>query len=135
MEKKEIALVKDSVIQKRSIEFAIIPQCELRLLAQNEKEIEFKCFCTDLFDCLTQLRSQYLEKQGYLILCNGARIDTYPSRMSRQMGGGRKAYITRMGFQAKMNDLVDIFDPVDDPNIISTVSEQIEFHEKWLKSL
>lgn len=135
MEKIKISLTQGSKKQESIIEIQTSPNCELRLLAQNEKDVEFKCNGSDLFECLSILRSQYLEKKGCLILCNGACFDAYPSRMTRQMGGGRKVYKTRMGHQARTSDLIDIFEPVSDLSLISTVDEQIEFHEKWLNSL
>src|SRR5688500_9437217 len=62
----------------------------------------------DLFDAFIALR-EALEEIGALPLCAGARPDVFPSGMSRSMGGGRKAYVTRIGEPARMADLVDIF--------------------------
>lgn len=46
----------------------------------------------DFFDALRQIRLE-LETQNVMILCNGARIDAYPSGMSRQMSLGRIVYL------------------------------------------
>ena len=63
----------------------------------------------DLFGCLCELR-QWLAVRGYRVPCNGARsVDTWASSMSRQMGGARKIYLTRMGHPATFADLVPIF--------------------------
>lgn len=55
--------------------------------------------------------------------------------MSRQMSGGRKAYIMQLGKQAKMDDMVDIFDAASDYSVVVSVEEQKKFYQKWLYSL
>jgi hypothetical protein len=45
---------------------------------------------TDVFKALQDLRL-VLEAQGVRLLCAGARLDVWPSGMSRDMGGGKKA--------------------------------------------
>ena len=87
----------------------------------------------DYFDCLVQIRETF-EKDGYKILCNGARYDVYPSQMSRQMGKGLKAYKLTIGKQATEKDLVDIFDPTDAARI-GTVEQQKKYYDDWIKSL
>jgi hypothetical protein len=87
----------------------------------------------DLFLCLRELRKSLEEKQCR-ILCNGSRVDAYPSPMSRQMSGGRKVYILRKGQQTSLEDLVDIF-ASSDANSAGTVEEQQEFYLEWLESL
>ncbi|MFA5264599.1 MAG: hypothetical protein WC378_12325 [Opitutaceae bacterium] len=86
----------------------------------------------DLFEALNALRGA-LEKIGGQLLCAGARPDVFPSGMSRGMGGGRKAYITRIGAPALRTDLVDIFDYAG-PELVGTVAQQKAFHEKWAES-
>ncbi len=87
----------------------------------------------DLFECLCNLRSQ-LDKMGVKMLCNGSRIDAYPSRMARDMGGAQRVYLLTMGQQGRLVDVVDIFGeaPADK---VGTVEEQKAFYEKWLDSL
>ena len=87
----------------------------------------------DLFDELMSLRLE-LEQHGVQLLCAGARSDVFPSGMSRDMGGGRKAYITKLGCPACRTDLVDIFD-FSDAMSIGSVSDQRTFHQKWIMSL
>lgn len=88
---------------------------------------------SDLFRCLQLLRAD-LEKQGAKILCNGARVDAFASRMARDMGGGRKVYITRLGRRAALEDLVDTFGdaPADR---VGTVAEQQQFFRQWIASV
>lgn len=62
----------------------------------------------------------------------GARRNVWPSAMSREMGGGFKAYVLTIGQPA--TELVDIFD-VDESPVGSTVSEQESFAESWFDSL
>ena len=83
----------------------------------------------DLFKALCSLR-EALEKVGAQALCAGARPDVFPSGMARGMGGGRKAYITQIGFPALRTDLVDIFDYAP-PEAVGSVIEQKVFHEEW----
>lgn len=85
----------------------------------------------DLFNCLCDLRI-FLEEHNTKILCNGARIDTYPSSLLRQMGGARKVYILTMGKQATQS--INIFDKTNVEQI-GTVNEQFSFYQKWIESL
>jgi len=86
----------------------------------------------DLFDCLVQIRSD-LEREGAKVLCNGARLDAYPSGMARDMGGGRKVYLMRMGEAARLEDLVNTFDvaPIE---TIASVADQRDYFLRWLES-
>jgi len=88
---------------------------------------------SDLFECLCQLRL-WLAARGYQILCNGARIDTWASSMSRGMGGAKKVYVTRMGYPALYVDLLSTFGDAS-LDKLGTVEEQAEYHRKWLESL
>jgi hypothetical protein len=54
--------------------------------------------------------------------------------MSRDMGGGRKVYIRRLGSQATLDDLVDIFDYAE-PDLVGTVEEQRAHYRNWLNCL
>lgn len=93
----------------------------------------FSVTAGDLFEALSLIRLE-TEKHGYLMLCNGARKDAYPSRMSRQMGGGRKLYLFKNGLQARREDLVDIFESTEYEQV-GTVAEQRVAYEAWLRSL
>ena len=86
----------------------------------------------DLFDCLAKLRLE-LASEAAMALCNGARLDTFPSGMAREMSGGRKVYLLRMGQPARPQDLVNTFDeaPIDK---IASVSEQQAYYLDWLAS-
>lgn len=87
----------------------------------------------DLFDCLMKLR-EYLDEKNYLLLCNGARIDVYPSGMSRDMSDGRLAYIAKIGMSPSRDDLVDIFEPTSQEHV-GTVEQQKEYRARWVNSI
>jgi len=87
----------------------------------------------DCFSALVSLREN-LDQIGVRLLCMGARLDVYPSGMSRNMGGARKAYINKLGAPALNSDLVDIFDYTT-PETVGSVVDQTTFHKKWMESL
>lgn len=91
-----------------------------------------KCVNSDLFECLVDLRQEFSVKR-YFLLCNGARVNVYPSPMSRDMGGARLAYSLTLGKQSKREDLVDIFDYAEFTDI-GSVEEQRKFYHVWIKS-
>ncbi|MTI30959.1 hypothetical protein [Xanthovirga aplysinae] len=86
----------------------------------------------DYFTFLCRIRES-LEKDGVSVICNGASKDVYPSPMMRDMGDGDQAYRLKIGVPAKMTDVVNIFEVDKDNFISSTVSEQKEFYNEWLK--
>jgi hypothetical protein len=87
----------------------------------------------DLFECLIQLRKK-LSQLSCIPLCNGARYDVYPSRMSREMGGGIMGYIHQIAKHPTDKDLVNIFEYAES-NMVVSVDEQKEFYHLWLNSL
>src|ERR1700704_624925 len=85
----------------------------------------------DLFGALVQLRLQF-EKTGRFLLCSAARKDAYPSRMLREMGGGRKVYLLRPGEQARKEDLVDVFEPAAFEQVCTVANQRLGY-EGWLR--
>ncbi|WNR43674.1 hypothetical protein [Paenibacillus roseipurpureus] len=84
------------------------------------------------FEALIELR-RILEDQGMILECNGAARNVYPSPMQISMGGS-KAYKLLKGKQAKLTDVVDIFDY--DPSLeYVAIDEQLDFYNEWLESL
>ena len=88
---------------------------------------------SDFFECLIEL-CQALEKEEAKALCHGARKDTYPSGMARDMSNGMVAYQLELGRHGRTEDVVHIFDPAP-AELIGTVREQRDFFEAWLVSL
>lgn len=80
------------------------------------------------FLALSQLRG-ILEPKGIKILCNGSRLDVYPSSF---MMKSFKAYKLEMGKPASSEDLCFIFDSTDDLSKIATVDEQWNYWLRWL---
>lgn len=86
----------------------------------------------DLFSALEKVRS-YWEDKGFLILCAGSKPNTYPSRMSRQMSNGRKAYVHTFGIKPDKDDIIDIFEPIKFEEA-STLRDQEKFMAEWYSS-
>ncbi|WP_344117673.1 hypothetical protein [Streptomyces blastmyceticus] len=82
----------------------------------------------DIFEAMSRIRLQ-IEPLGYQLLCNGARIDAFPSGMSRDMWGGRVLYILKPGRAAYRR--VSIFDRAE-PASVGTVAAQQGFYDSWL---
>lgn len=122
---------RDGTSSECEITIPMTPPWWIRLKIKGQEDKEFHG--ADLFECLCQVRLA-LESANCLVLCNGARIDVYPSRMSREMGGGRKAYVLKMEKQTQHEDLIDIFDPAP-KDLIAPVVTQRDYYDKWLKSL
>src|SRR5882724_545410 len=123
--------LKDESIEECSVEIVNDPDWELIFsgLGVNGRKFSGR----DLFDSLIALRL-FLEGISAKPLCAGARRDVFPSGMSRDMGGGRKAYITRLGTPVVGADLLDIFDYANAESV-GTVAEQQDFHDKWIEAL
>jgi hypothetical protein len=121
----------NGTIEDCSIQVAQHPEWKLVLSGEGFRGREFSG--GDLFDALTSLRVA-LEELDIQLLCNGARPDVFPSGMSRDMSGGRKAYVTKLGCPALRTDMVDIFDYADAQSV-GTVRDQQIFHEQWVASL
>ncbi len=104
-----------------------------RLLFMHKTLGNLLCESSDLFDALCKLRL-VLERHNYKILCNGGRIDAWPSNMARDMGGGKKVYITQIGKRAQFDDLVPLFGPTEGV-LVATVQVQIAHHREWIRSI
>jgi hypothetical protein len=109
--------------------------CLIKLHKDGDAEIIFSA--NDFFDSLVKLRNWIYEKEQLLPMCKGALINVYPSRMSRQMSNGMKAYYLTKQKQAHTSDIVDIFDlvKVGEEDKLSTPKQQLEYFKKWIKSL
>ena len=122
---------RDGRVEHCQLKVSIAPPWTLSFVGLSMRLSDIAA--SDLFDGLCMIRKQ-LETFGAQISCAGARLDVFPSGMSRSMSGGRKAYITRFGAPALQGDLIDIFDPAE-PDLVGTVAQQEEYHDKWILSL
>ena len=123
-------------IRKNGVEF----QCVLgdvttddyrAQITLSDNQVSITKTADDFFEALRQIRLE-LETQNAMILCNGARIDAYPSGMSRQMSLGRIVYLNQTGQPAKHK--AAIFDKAD-ADWVASVAEQDKYHRDWLASL
>jgi len=121
----------DGTIKKCSVEILSPLPWRIIFSGLNLQKCEFAG--DDLFEALIALRLE-LERTGAQALCAGSRPDVFPSGMSRDMSGGRKAYVTRLGSPSRTSDLVDIFDYAE-PESVSCVEDQKLFHKRWIESL
>ena len=99
------------------------------LQLEDSRSEKFTTTGFDAFDALKKLRV-LLEESGSTILCNGSRIEAFPSPMSRSMGGGVLAYIHKFGEPASRSSLVNIFESAT-LDQLGTVAQQDDFHKKW----
>lgn len=84
----------------------------------------------DMFEALVRLRLQ-LEPDGWMIAVQGARRDTYPSGMARDMGRGMRIYVMRPGHKASGDDLVDTLADAQ-VDQLGTVAEQRAWRDAWI---
>jgi hypothetical protein len=90
----------------------------------------------DMFAAFQEVR-RATDAEGVKLCVNGARRDTYPSGMSRDMWGGLALYVLPAGkglnklwSRLRRKDLVFIFDPAP-CDVIGTVTEQEKYFKKW----
>lgn len=116
---------KDSNIEIESILQYDVKCNEVKFTNKLFGEQSFKGI--DLLDAFNQLRS-FIEKNGFLILVNGARINVWASGMLRDMSNGISTYVLE---ENGNQHIVNIFDPcVSD---IVEFEEQKKFHNNWLR--
>jgi hypothetical protein len=87
----------------------------------------------DFFEALVSIRRR-LQAHGLMPYCYGASLNVFPSGMFRDMGSGLQAYKLTLGKQARMADLVGIFDEGIDV-VPADVDAQEQFFRDWLGSL
>lgn len=78
----------------------------------------------DLFVCLRDVR-RYLELDDWLLCCQGARSDVFPSGLLRQMSNGRQAYALVAERPVCQEDVVDVFAATESSKV-ATVDGQAE---------
>src|SRR5208282_5060184 len=87
------ARLSDGSVRELWLDVSIDIQHKLWQIELINFEENATCFrATDAYKAMQALR-EYLEAKGCQLLCAGARPDVFPSAMSRDMGGGRLAYV------------------------------------------
>jgi hypothetical protein len=87
---------------------------------------------TDAFKAMQDMREE-LERRGVQLLCAGARIDSDPSGMLRDMGGGLEIYILPTESRSIVPPILEIFDYAE-PELVGTVQQQREDFQSWISS-
>jgi len=118
-------------------------ECELELydeqlddnvkIVLKNKEQTMAFSADNYFDALERLR-RYLEDRNEKILCKGSNENVHPSAMQLNAGSGRNAYSLALGRQAKLADVVDIFEESDFDSCVSC-DKQNAFFERWTESI
>lgn len=127
--KKEVKILKEG----KPVEGAVLLIESLGQVTKIKfiyKDIQIEKEGDSPFFVLSDLRKE-LEKYGYLPVCNGARIDVWPSGLSSV---GYNAYIFRPNEKALLTDLVNIFESTDKIDLITTVEIQKEHHYNIVKA-
>ncbi len=130
-EKTIRALLPNDEIINCTVSYANSSPWSLNIDCGNNGIFESKG--SDLFDSFINIR-QKLRSKEIILLCNGSRRNIFPSPMLRQSGGGKKAYLLRLGVPARKEDIVNIFDPIEINNV-DTLENQKYFYDQWLSSL
>lgn len=107
-------------VERGILTIADSPPWNLTLVVKDQR---YEATGVDLFDALSILRVQ-LDAAGVRICVEGARADVFPSGMSRQSSGGRRAYRLVAGRTPEREDLVDIFESTQCGEVVS-VSDQL----------
>jgi hypothetical protein len=131
-EEHEVKLIAESA-RRTSVVITYDDTKEDCTLALRSSSIELSATADDYFEALCAIRWP-LELLGLKLDCYGASRNVFPSPLSRQMGGGLRAYRLRLGIQARTDDLVFIFDTGEDVEPVS-VDEQRSFYKQWLESI
>jgi hypothetical protein len=103
----------------------------LEMSLENGELLRFEA--DGLFACLLQAQV-HLERTGWLLCCQGARPDVWPSGLLAQMSNGREAYHLIAGRKATLEHIVDIFDPAD-ARQVSTIAAQKEYIEALFRPI
>jgi hypothetical protein len=107
-----------------------LPRYRIELVARaGNYTCPYTATAPDMFEALVRLRRE-LEPDGLAVAVQGARRDTYPSGMARDMGGGMGVYVMRAGLPARLEDLVNTLDDAPSDQI-ATVDEQRAFADAW----
>jgi hypothetical protein len=99
------------------------------LLTALDLDITLEVRGRDIFDALQQLRLK-LEPIAWYPLCNGPRVDCYPSGMARETGGAQAVYVLTIGKSGKP-PLMGTLEPAARDNV-ATVAEQDAYFRRWL---
>ncbi len=120
--------------EKRSPQIAAVrvydsDDCRIELTFAGRS---FEGAADDFFESFCCIRRQ-LEAIELTPNCYAVDLRSYPSGMSRSMGG-LKLYRLKLGSPTRTSDIVHMFD-VDENVVPVTVDDQRRFFDAWLESL
>ncbi|MEV6241921.1 hypothetical protein [Lentzea sp. NPDC051838] len=115
-----VALNERGVARSIEIELRDPPAVAMVMAVDGGPSLEFQA--EDLFVCLMNARLR-LEEDGFLLCCQGARPDVFPSGLLQQETGGRYAYVLTDEADEAGRPTVDIFAPADISEV-ATVADQ-----------
>ncbi|MBD2816829.1 hypothetical protein ID850_19370 [Xenorhabdus sp. Flor] len=131
IDKRKIKIILNGKMEEAELHLITYPDrhCCLRIFHNNNQLAESND--TDYFSCFAELRNQL---KDIVFLCKGAKINVFPSAMSRDMSDGIVAYENTLGQYASSEDTVHIFS-FEDKDVDVSPEEQRKFHFKWIESL
>ncbi|CBJ80437.1 conserved hypothetical protein [Xenorhabdus bovienii str. Jollieti] len=131
VDKRKIKIILNGEMEEAELHMITSPNrhCCLKIFHNNNQLAESND--TDYFSCFADLRNQL---KNIIFLCKGAKINVYPSAMSRDMSDGIVAYETTLGQPGLPENQVHIFD-FEDKYVDITPEEQRKFHSQWFESL
>ena len=129
IEKLNVSCIINGVVDSAVLELQEDNDCLIILTVGNNT---YSSGAEHFWGALTELRKQ-LEEHNIKLLCQGCCMNVYPSPMILDMGDARKAYKMKLGYTAKMEDLVFIFDPCD-PDDYASIEEQDRFYDEWKRT-
>ncbi|MFE7638266.1 hypothetical protein ACFU7Z_29895 [Kitasatospora sp. NPDC057518] len=117
-----LAVGPDGMPAEVSLELSDQTPTILRMKVADSAWQEFQA--SNWFNCLIEARLG-LESRGFLLCCQGARPDVFPSGMMQQMNLGRFAYCLKSGMPLSEDDVVDIFAPADISEVASVEDQRV----------
>ncbi|WP_212826235.1 hypothetical protein [Polymorphospora rubra] len=130
-DEREVLVVRGQEQMRCRLRWTLLPDRTYRLVLGGPTGV-VDVIGRDLFAALQDIR-RMLEHGGWVIAVQGARVDSHPSGMVRDMLGARRVYILQKGRHVAREHLVDIFAEAE-VSQIGTVDEQVEFYRLWRNS-
>jgi hypothetical protein len=104
-----------------------------RIIFESSLTPNFECTGGQFFECLLNLREK-LAENGFIPLCNGARVDNYIFISQVEMFGGRNSHTLVLNKIPSEKDEMYVFEYAD-PSLVVSIDEQRYFYELWLESI
>jgi len=129
LKKINLLCMIDGVVREVEVHLINDAKCIMKVFIHDDQQLNAEG--DDFFECFKKIRE--LDK-SIVYYCKGAKLNTVPSRMTRQMSKGLSAYETALGVPARKDNLVNIFD-YEDEGLSLDPAEQDEYETTWFSSL